>query len=409
MSEARRKIRLAVVSPFLDKRHGTERAVVEWLSHLPSHFDIHIYSQRVEDIDPSRYTLHKIPRLPGPHLFNFLWWLAANPAWRFFGRLFGSRYDVVYSPGANCLDADALSVHIVFGQYREKVAPRMKFSGSPLRDWPLLLHRQLYYALAAWMERHAYTNPRTWLILYAKKTGEEITRYYGRPGPFPVLYLGIDHATFNPSRRVALRDAARESLALAPDHFVLLLIGNDWRNKGVPVLLEALAQLRDLPVDLLVASAEDPAACVSLIAAHHLENRVRTLPPRPDVEFYYAAADAYVGPSLEDTFALPPAEAMACGLPVIVSAANGTCEIITDGRDGLVLQNPHDANTLAAMIRRLVEDPGFRDLLGRNAAVTSLQFTWERNGRDLAAIFEQILARKSGHPTQTLAPDMQNR
>ena len=49
------------------------------------------------------------------------------------------------------------------------------------------------------------------------------------------------------------------------------------------------------------------------------------------------AADAYVGPSLEDAFALPPAEAMACGLPVIVSNQAGACEIITDGVDGIVL------------------------------------------------------------------------
>ena len=68
--------------------------------------------------------------------------------------------------------------------------------------------------------------------------------------------------------------------------------------------------------------------------------RVHFLPPRQDVEFYYAAADAYVGPSLEDTFALPPQEAMACGMPVIVSAENGTSEIITDGKDGLILGIP---------------------------------------------------------------------
>ena len=50
-----------------------------------------------------------------------------------------------------------------------------------------------------------------------------------------------------------------------------------------------------------------------------LVGRVLFPPPRHDVEFYYAAADAYVGPSLHDSFALPPIEAMACGLPAIVS------------------------------------------------------------------------------------------
>jgi glycosyltransferase involved in cell wall biosynthesis len=74
-----------------------------------------------------------------------------------------------------------------------------------------------------------------------------------------------------------------------------------------------------------------------------LEDKIRFMPSRGDVEWYYAAADAYVGPSFEDTFAQPPAEAMACGLPVITSATNGTAEIITDGVDGLIVQDPNDA------------------------------------------------------------------
>ena len=59
------------------------------------------------------------------------------------------------------------------------------------------------------------------------------------------------------------------------------------------------------------------------------------LPPRKDVEFYYAAADVYAGPSLQDSYAMPPAEAMACGLPVIVSASAGVSEIVTSGKDRL--------------------------------------------------------------------------
>ncbi|HTV60797.1 MAG TPA: glycosyltransferase family 4 protein [Verrucomicrobiae bacterium] len=410
MAGASSRPRIAVVSPFLDKRHGTERRAVEWITQLAGEFEIHVYSQRAEDVDLSTITWHRIPRLPGPHLFNFLWWVAANRLWRGFDSRFrGLHYNLVFSPGVNCLDADAVSVHIVFGEYLRQVESKMRFRDNRVSAWPRLAHRKLYYRLLVSLERRVYSNPQAVLVLIAKKTGEEITRHYGRGGPFPVLYLGIDHATFNPSRRAELRPQARESLGLARERFALLLIGNDWRNKGVPVLLESLEQLRSLPVDLLVVSAEDAAACASLIAERRLEERVRLLPPQRDVELYYAAADAYVGPSLEDTFALPPAEAMACGLPVIVSSANGACEIITGGHDGLVLPDPRDSVALAAMIRRLVEDRAFGESLGRNAAATALRFTWERNGRDLAAIFEQILARKTGEASQTFAPGMQNR
>jgi glycosyltransferase involved in cell wall biosynthesis len=129
---------------------------------------------------------------------------------------------------------------------------------------------------------------------------------------------------------------------------------------------------------------------------------VHFLPPRKDVEFYYAAADAYVGPSLEDTFALPAAEAMACGLPVIVSARAGASALITEGTDGLILNDPTDAQSLATLIRSLFEAPELRRRLGANAAATTRPYTWERSSRELAAIFEETLRRKSDFTAPTL-------
>jgi UDP-glucose:(heptosyl)LPS alpha-1,3-glucosyltransferase len=139
-----------------------------------------------------------------------------------------------------------------------------------------------------------------------------------------------------------------------------------------------------------------------VVRERKLDDRVYFLPPRSDVEFYYAAADVYVGPSLEDTFAQPPAEAMACGLPVIVSEANGASEIITDGVDGFILKDPTDSIALAAIIRRLFEDRELRRAMGERAAATTQSYTWERNGHELAGILEEILRRKSRPAEQTL-------
>ena len=89
------------------------------------------------------------------------------------------------------------------------------------------------------------------------------------------------------------------------------------------------------------------------------------------METYYAASDAYVGPSLDDAFAQPPAEAMACGLPVITSRQNGGSEIITHSYDGLVLDDPADSTGLADMIRNLIADPVLRNRLGAAASETA--------------------------------------
>jgi glycosyltransferase involved in cell wall biosynthesis len=408
MNTSVQKPRLAVVSPFLDKRHGTERRVVEWVSQLASTFDIHIYSQSIKDLDSSRFTLHRIPKLPGPHLANFLWWFAANRLWREWDRRFrGLRYDLVYSPGPNCLDADAMSVHIVFAEYRRKTESAVDQEREAVSSWPKRLHRKLYYRFAIFLEKRAYTSPDITLILIAKKTSKALEEYYGRCTPCPVVYVGLDHETFNPGRRAELRKAAREGLGLRNGRFALVLIGNDWRNKGLLVLLKAMVLLRELPIDLLVVGHDDPKGFRSTVREMSMDDRVRFLPPRSDVEFYYAAGDVYTGPSLEDTFAQPPAEAMACGLPVIVSAANGTSEIITDGVDGMILRDPTDVNALAGMIRGLFENEDFRDSLGRKAAETACQYTWERNGREFTVIFNEILRRKAGPTVRTRARESQ--
>lgn len=395
MSVAKKKIRLAVVSPFLDKSHGTERIAVEWIAQIAGDFDVHIYSQHVEDLDLSSVTWHRIPKLPGPHLVNFLWWFGANHVWRAWDRRARNlEYDLVYSPGVNCFDADAVSVHILFAEFLRRVRPELAFSRNPVRAWPLLLHRKLYYRLVVALEKRVFQRPETQLILTSRRSAEELARFYGRHERLPLIETGLDHKAFNGELRVASRAEARRAIGLRDETFTLLLIGNDWRKKGLGTLLDALTQLADLPVQLLVVTNE--AAAVSQAVADYptLRGAVHILPPRKDVEFYYAAADAYVGPSLEDTFALPVAEAMACGLPAIVSARAGASDIVHDGVDALVLYDPKDAAALATMIRRLYTDRPFREHLGEEAAKTASQYTWERNGRELTAVLEEVLLRK---------------
>ncbi|HXC33803.1 MAG TPA: glycosyltransferase family 4 protein [Verrucomicrobiae bacterium] len=387
--------RIAVVSPFIDKRHGTERRIAEWIARLPADYEIHIYSQRVEDVDLTRMRWHRIPKLPGPHLFNFLWWLAANHLWRWWdARVRGLAPDLVYTAGTNCWDADLVSVHIVFAEFVRMSGHELSFLGNPARFWPRLAHRWLYYRLIMSLERTMYTNPKTRLILIARKTAEDLRRHYGLAGPFPVVYIGLDKEIFNPELRLRNRSAARAQLGLGDDVLALVLVGNDWKKKGLVNLIEALAQLKDLPLVLVVAGKDDAAPYQNRLRELGLDGKVKFCPPRADVQWYYAAADMYVGPSLEDTFAQPPAEAMACGLPVITTATNGTAEIMTDGVDGLVLQDPNDVAGLAQRIRRLYERPEERERMAALAAVTAAEYTWDRNGVEMRAIFADALQRR---------------
>lgn len=393
------KCRIAVVSPFLDKRHGTERCVAEQIERLARDhgYEVHLYSQRVEDVSRSggRIIWHRVRSAPGPGLVKYLWWFAANHLWRWWDvKVRGVKYDLLYSPGINCLDADAVTVHIVFAEFYERVRPDLAFRRNPVAGWPRILHRRLYYQLIMALERRIYSRTNLALAAVSTKTARELAYFYGHKGDVSVVYNAVDGERFSPTARGRLRSRARGELGLPPAAFCLLLVGNDWKKKGLPCLLEAVSQLRERRPRVLVVGRDDRRLFEDLVRSLGLGGQVYFLPPRPDVEIYYAAGDVYVGPSLEDAFALPPAEAMACGLPVIVSSQAGVSEIVSDGVDGLILKDPRDAKELAGLIRRLIEDADLRLRLGEQAVKTLQKYTWERNAAETAAFLEAAMRRR---------------
>ena len=410
---------IAIVSPFLDKRHGTERCVAEQAERLARDhgFDVHLFAQRVEDLPAARpfagkshardaassanlamasgeLAWHRVPNLPGPQLLKYVWWFAANHVCRWVSRHKGVPYDLLYSPGINCLDADLISVHIVFAEFVRQVRRELEFRHNPPRVWLRLAHRRLYYRFLILLEGWIYGRSNQQLVVVSKKVAEDLRRFYGRKEDFPLIYHGLDLERFHPQRRMGLREESRRALGLMPEDLVVLLVGNDFLKKGLRYLLEALARIRRERAKLIVVGEDEASPFHERIRSLGLEGRVFFMPIRPDVEFYYAAADVYAGPSLEDAFALPPAEAMACGLPVIVSRRAGVSEIITRGADGFVLEDPTDVATLAQFIERLLGEPELRAAMGRAAARTAQKYTWDQNVAEMKrCILETIAAR----------------
>ncbi len=391
--------RIAVLSPFIDKRHGTERCIAEQVERLAKNYEIHLYSSRVADLDLTNIVWHRVWIPPGPHLLGFLWWLFANRLRRWWHRLRGFRPDLIYSPGINCLDADLISVHVLFANVRRQnnrrqLSTAQDAANIPSRSLLQSLHLRIYYWFLSALEKKVYSDKQVTLVAVSQKTARELQDLFRRDKPVDVIYHGIDGARFSPSRRQALRADARRALGLRDDTFAVLLVGNDWRNKGLPCLLEAAAGLRNPSVRVLVVGEDSAAPYAKMILDLGLNAQVDFLPPRANVEFYYAAADVYAGPSLEDTFSLPPAEAMACGLPAITTRAAGVSEIIHHGVDGLILEDPVDSQTLSDWLVRLKDQPDWRQGLGESAAKAVAQYTWQKNAEEAQAAIESILDLK---------------
>ena len=395
-------MRLAVVSPFVDRRHGTERALTEVIERLARdyHCEIHLYAERVEDLAledrgmtaseaSGSICWHKVPAIPGPHVVKFLGWIVANGIFRWWHRVFrGRSFDLVLSPGVNCLDADVIIVHVVFQRLWELSRDKRAGKASRLVFFRSL-HRRVYYALLTALERHLYSNPRAVLAAVSPRTADQLQRYFQR-GDVHVIPNGVDRRQFSISARAGRREEARRLLRFRETDFVLLLIGNDWGMKGVPAILAAMAQLPALPLHLVVVGDDVASPFQDTAKRLGIFERCRWIAPRRDVVYFYAAAEIYMSPSREDSFGLPVAEAMACGLPVITSACAGVSSFIHDGVDGFVVRDPEDTQALAGVIERLYDDEALRSRVGEAAAQTAQQWTWDRSAAEVWKLLQGL-------------------
>jgi phosphatidylinositol alpha-1,6-mannosyltransferase len=387
-----------VVTPELHRRGGTERCLAEQVQRWKDRSLVRLYTMRAEGVDLSGVELRRIPRPPGPHLVRYLWWLAANRVvrWRDVRRL--GPPDVLHSPGVNCLDAEAVSAHFVAASHWEAIRSRvhqdLRRPSAAIRA----VHRVLQGALLRRLEARVYAGPAT-LWAHSRRQARDLEARFGRPaGSVQVVPHGVDTHHFSPVGREARRPAARSRLRVEGRR-ILLLVGNDAHNKGVDT---AIAALRRLPPDVTLAIAGGADRALVRPWARGVEDRVLLWPHTEDIRDYYAAADALIAPSREDSFNAPVMEALASGLPVVVSAAAGASELVEDGRDALVLADPGDATGLARLTAAILDDRRSSQRLARRGRRLAERHSWEEN----AATAEALLLREAETPrVLVLTPD----
>jgi glycosyltransferase involved in cell wall biosynthesis len=389
----------------VDRSHGTERALAELLERLAQrqHCEIHLYSQRVEDLAVCKLVAgrtqksgaifwHKVPSIGGPQLIRFVWWLLANAAVRRLDALFARRaIDLVLSPGINCLNPDVIIVHALF----HRLYDLSRVDNSSRTERPGLFrdfHRRAYYRVLTRLERLVYCRPNVCLATVSPRTANLLTLYFQREAV--LIPNGVDTSQFSIQARTACREGARQRRGYRNEEFVLLLIGNDWRIKGLPTVLNAIAFVRALPVRLLVVGSDSVGAFKEMAERLGVVDRCNWETPQRNVIDFYAAADLYVSPSREDSFGLPVAEAMACGLPVITSILAGVSSQVRDTVDGFVLREPEDASALAVLIGQLYSDEALQRRIGEAAALAAQSWTWDRSASVLWELLKSAVQDK---------------
>jgi UDP-glucose:(heptosyl)LPS alpha-1,3-glucosyltransferase len=170
-----------------------------------------------------------------------------------------------------------------------------------------------------------------------------------------VIYNGVEPESLGPAGPPG---SAREFLDIPADEPLLLFLGSGFERKGLLMAIEALARLRH--GTLLVAGKDRPGRFQGRAHRLGLNQRVRFLGQRDDVGRLLAAADLLILPTIYDPCANSCLEALALGVPVVTTTANGAAELVEDGVSGFVVDDPRDTTGLAQACEGALGLKGFK-------------------------------------------------
>jgi glycosyltransferase involved in cell wall biosynthesis len=215
------------------------------------------------------------------------------------------------------------------------------------------------------------------------------------------VYISVDHARFSPRYRASA--SIRTELELPPDARVVAQVAQitPWKNQELSIL--ALARIRrNCNAHLLVVGdiAFSSARYDNVGYCEHLGNLARQLGiadavhflgNRADVEHVLGAAELLLLPSWDEPFGLVVAEAMAVGVPVLVTEVGGVPEYVTDGVNGRVLP-PRNADLWAAAAGELLNDDEALERISRANVEKASEFTDERYGAAMLDAYRRAIA-----------------
>jgi glycosyltransferase involved in cell wall biosynthesis len=346
--------------------------------------DVHVYSvaaTRDERLAPE-CVFHDVPagavgreRASARELHSF----ARNAA----RMLEGETFDAVHTRLPSTWVGDVIHVSGVVRARHRDGAGRVRFAMSSLRHparLPLLL-----------TEHRAVRDSGARLHAESDLVRDDLERYYGVDrSRIAVITPGIDLDEF----RVRDRAAARRDLGL-PDGLVIVFCGHDFYRKGLDRLIDAVARMRQRCC-LVVVGGGPARSFAERADAAGVD--ARFVGGRLDPARFYAAADMFVLPTRLDMWGVTVLEAMACGVPAIVSGIAGVAAAVANGETGVVLPEPFQLGDLAAALDRLADDSGLRRRLASAARAAVEAHSLDVHANRVEAELAWIAEGRAGSP-----------
>lgn len=288
-----------------------------------------------------------------------------------------SEYDVIQANGFVTWEAcDVVAVHFVHSAWLK--SPSFPFSRFSLR--PGDVYQRLYTVWNARWERAAFRKAKE-IVAVSRRTAAEVEALGVTRMPVSVIYNGVDLAEFQPGA------PCRGTFGLPEDAPLILFVGDiQTPRKNLPTVLMTLQQIPGL--HLAVAAAKQGSPYIALAEQMGLSSRVHFIGKTSRVADLMRSAELMVFPSRYEAHPLVVMEALACGLPAVISAVIAQGESFADAC--VLVSDANDFQTFAAEVRRLLADTSAREELSRRGQEVTSTLTWESTGNQYLALYERF-------------------
>ncbi len=377
-------MKIALVRQSYHKYGGAER-YVSYLAEglLKRRHEVHVFARNWDPHVPKGIIFHRVPTLKGPSFLKALSY--ASNARRLLQR---ERFDIINSFDRTLYQDIYRAGDGVHREWRRRL---LEITPNPIARLSILLN-PLHLSLLLLEKRIFKENSYKKIIAISKEGKKEVIKYYGvRPEDITVIYNGVNLEEFHPKNRVLFREEIREEFNISNDEFLILFVGSGYRRKGLRYLIEAIALFKEeKPLKALVVAKGKKRPYLKLARRLGIEGKIIFTGGRKDLRKFYAASDLFVLPTIYEPFGNVCLETLASGLPIIVSRASGAAEIIKEGVNGLLLEDPRDSQELVEKIERTLDDK-FRDKLSKNARALAENFTVDKNIEKTLEIYQQVI------------------
>lgn len=214
-------------------------------------------------------------------------------------------------------------------------------------------------------------------------------RYPSAASRTVVIRNGVDTELFHPRLRAIHRAEVRARLGVDARARIVTFVGSNWGAKGLGTAIHALAGLPEDVHLLVVGKERRPKPHRRLAVDLGVANRIHFIGQVADPRPFFGAADSFVLPSLFDAMPNAVLEAMASGLPVVVSSNSGARDLVTDSRQGFVL-DPFAASGWSEAIGKTLTADAL-ETMGSAAREVAEHHTLSRMAERWYQLYAQIL------------------